>query len=155
MEELLFRHSFLPQRGVHPLLWRVRHQALRSGRAAVLRPARQLRRTVELVSSFPPPSSLFHFVLVQIFFFFNSETLHPSSSSCPVTSPSLVYYSSSFAHTWTQEHDLDPPLCHSFQYGCCVFFVSDITLSLFPLAIPCILPPQLLRFYKKLYKPRI
>lgn len=49
MEELLFRHSFLPQRGVHPLLRRVRHQALRGGRPAVLRPARQLRRPVELV----------------------------------------------------------------------------------------------------------
>lgn len=65
VEELLFRHSFLPQRGVHPLLWRFWHQAVCSRWTALFWPAWQLRRTVELVCSFPP--LLHHYVLVQIF----------------------------------------------------------------------------------------
>lgn len=87
-----------------------------------------------------------HYVLVQNFhynchgfvLFFNSETLLPSSSSRPVMSLSLVLHSNPFAHTWTQEHDLDPSHYHCLEY-CrrrCVFFlcvcVSDITLPLVP-----------------------
>lgn len=87
VEKLLFWHSFLPQRGVHPLLWRFWHQAVCSRWTALFRPARQLRRTVELVSSFPP--LLYHYVLVQIF---TSQSLHPSSSSSLVTSLSLLFY---------------------------------------------------------------
>lgn len=64
VEELLLRHSFLPQRGVHPLLWRLRHQAVCSRWTTLFRPARQLRRIVELASSSP---SLPHYILVQIF----------------------------------------------------------------------------------------
>lgn len=50
VEELLLRCPFLPQRGLHALLRQLRHQAVRGGRAAVFRPARQLRRAVELAS---------------------------------------------------------------------------------------------------------
>lgn len=54
VEELLLRCSFLPKRGLHALLRQLWHQAVRGGRAAMFRPARQLRRAVELASPFSP-----------------------------------------------------------------------------------------------------
>lgn len=64
VEELLLRCPFLPQRGLHALLRQLWHQVVRGGRAAMFRPARQLRRAVELASRFsfifvhPLPPSL-------------------------------------------------------------------------------------------------
>lgn len=52
VEELLLRCSFLPQRGLHALLRQLWHQVVCGGRASVFRPARQLRRAVELASCF-------------------------------------------------------------------------------------------------------
>lgn len=88
VEELLLRHSFLPQRGVHPLLRRLRHQAVCSRWTTLLWPAWQLRRTVELASPSPPlhcfitttPSSRF----------LHNQTLHPSPSSSLLTSLSCI-----------------------------------------------------------------
>lgn len=64
VEELLLGCSFLPQRSLHTLLRRLRHQAICGRWAALFRPAWQLRRAVELVSPFSsifvhpvPPSS--------------------------------------------------------------------------------------------------
>lgn len=142
MEELLLRHSFLPQRGVHPLLRRLWHQAVCSRWTALLRPARQLRRTVELASS--PHPSLCHYILVQ------NQSLHPSSSSSPLTLLSLVSLllielSLCFAHTWTQEHDLALTVSLLWILLLCMF-VSTTTLSPSPPIISLLLPPRLLSF---------
>lgn len=51
VEELLLRYPFIPQCSVHPLLWRLWHQAVCRRRTPLFWPARQLRRTVELAFS--------------------------------------------------------------------------------------------------------
>lgn len=116
VEELLLRHSFLPQCSVHPLLWRLWYQAVCSRWTALFRPARQLRRIVELASS---PPSLCHYIFIQIF-------THPVPPSLFNFQPSLfsVYLlSPCFAHTWTQEHDIFF-IVSRLQYYCCVYLSS-------------------------------
>lgn len=82
VEELLLRHSFLPQCSVHPLLWRLWHQAVCSRWTALFWPARQLRRIVELASSSPP--SLCHYIFVQ--------TFYSSSPSIPLQLPTFSVF---------------------------------------------------------------
>lgn len=148
VEELLLRHSFLPQRGVHPLLRRLRHQAVCSRWTTLLWPAWQLRRTVELASPSPRSIAL--------------SLLHPRPDFC-ITRPSIplplqvcwphcLVLSLYFAHTWTQEHDLAPTVSRLWILLLCMF-VSTITVSTLLQFFLCTFPPQLLSFfYMKMYK---
>lgn len=123
VEELLLRHSFLPQCSVHPLLWRLWHQAVCSRWTALFWPARQLRRIVELASSSPP--SLCHYIFVQTF-------THPVPPSLFNFQPSLfsVYLlSPCFAHTWTQEHDIFFILSRLSVLLLCIFVHHSTVLS--------------------------
>lgn len=95
VEELLLGHSFLPQRGVHALLRRLRHQAVCSWWTALFGSAWELRRPVELASV----SSI-------------ALSLHPQpsppSSSLLTSVFGIPLAHLCFALTWTQEHDLAP-----------------------------------------------
>lgn len=149
VEELLLGHSFFPQRGVHPLLRRLRHQAVRGRRSTLLRTARQLRWTLELVASSPP--SLCRYILVQIF----TVSVLPSLSSRHSTPFSLVFlllkYMSLFISHGLRSMILTQPH-HDLQYCCCCCVrVHHYTIPP-PPSTPVLAPRQLLVFLMKMYK---
>lgn len=157
MEELLLRHSFLPQRGVHPLLRRFRHQAVCGRWTSLFWPARQLCRTVELAS--PSPPSLNHYILVQIFT--KTSPSIPSPSSHPVvTSLSSVTPSSALnGHSVLLTHGLRsmilPSMYHGFEYCSCVCFCPPLFTFPCSFSFPpffFFFKPQLLFIYLGIYK---